>query len=164
MHYAAYDYVSRFKTNAAISVIEIGSRNINGTIRPLFPHAQWVGLDLLPGPDVDVVIDARAYIPGTTVDLVICCEVFEHTGFWRDIINVSTSWLRPGGRLIATCAGPGRPVHSGVDGGDALHEGEWYRNLSPSELIDAIHHAGFRYLDVASNAHAKDLYVTGVSG
>ncbi len=37
------------------SVLEIGSLNINGSIRPFFEQCTYVGVDLGEGADVDVV-------------------------------------------------------------------------------------------------------------
>ena len=42
-----------------IRVIELGSRNVNGSVRPLLQEKLkpefYVGVDAMPGPDVDVV-------------------------------------------------------------------------------------------------------------
>lgn len=137
MHAEAFAFVKQFSTDAPIDVIEIGSRNINGTVRPLFPNARWVGIDLHPGPDVDVVCDMRDYAPPDSVDLVVCCEVFEHAEPWRQMISQAQSWLKPGGRMIITCAGPGRLPHSHIDGCQ-LRSGEYYGNISADELRRAI--------------------------
>ena len=141
MHAEAFRFVSRYMTNDALSVIEIGSRDINGTSRPLFPAASWIGLDLHPGPCVDVVCDAVNYVPTSLVDLVVCTEVLEHAPNWRELIHCAASWLLPGGRLIITCAGPGRAPHSHHDGGE-LHDGEYYGNLSADQIAEELHYAG----------------------
>ena len=46
MHVEAFAFVAQFSTTDPITVIEIGSRIINGTVRGLFPNAHWTGLDL----------------------------------------------------------------------------------------------------------------------
>lgn len=141
MHQAAREYVSRYATDAMVSVIEIGSRNINGTIRDLFPRAQWMGLDLQDGFCVDHVCDATSYQPMLPVDLVICCEVLEHAADWMSLIEAGASWLAPGGRLIVTCAGPGRTPHSAHDGGD-LRANEHYCNITTEALCRAMQACG----------------------
>ena len=141
MHKAAMDYVRRYATPMRMSVIEIGSRNINGTVRVLFPNAQWTGLDLYPGPDVDVVCDSRTFVAPTKVDLVVCCEVLEHSDVWAGILENASEWLKPEGRIIVTCGGPGRPQHSHHDGG-RLRPGEYYGNLTPLQICQVLQGCG----------------------
>lgn len=157
MHPGAFEFVGRFATRDAISVVEIGSRDINGSVRCHFPVADYIGLDLIAGPSVDVVCDALNYEPPQKVDLVVCCEVFEHCSYWGELLNHVSSWLTPGGRIIITCAGPGREPHSAIDGG-ALHPDEHYANISARELSDELHNAGFKQIEVSGNEYWKDTY------
>lgn len=133
MHREAHEWVSRWATTAPITILDIGGRNINGTVRSLFPHADYTSLDIAAGDGVDVVADAATWTPDRTYDLVVCCEVFEHTAAWPEICATAYAALRPGGRLIATMAGPGRAPHSAADGGD-LQPGEYYANVRPETL------------------------------
>ncbi len=159
MHQAAREYVSRYATDAMISVIEIGSRNINGTVRDLFPRAQWMGLDLQDGFCVDHVCDATKYQPMQRVDLVVCCEVLEHAPDWAELIEAAASWLVPGGRLIVTCAGSGRPQHSAHDGGP-LRPGEHYANITAAELCRSMQTCGL-WIDSAETL-GHDTRASGV--
>lgn len=115
------------------SVLELGGRFINGSVRCFFPGAAYLSVDITPGPEVDVVADATTWRPDERFDAVVCCEVFEHVeaadGF------VATAWeaLRPDGWLLVTAACPPRPAHSAVDGGP-LRPGEFYRNVDPAML------------------------------
>lgn len=137
MHAEAFAFVKQFSSESSLDVIEIGSRNINGTVRGLFPNARWTGLDLHPGPDVDIVCNMLDYSPPGSVDLVICCEVLEHTEHWKQMISKASAWLKSGGRMIITCAGPGRLPHSHIDGCQ-LRPGEYYGNISVSDLNEAM--------------------------
>lgn len=141
MHEEAMAFVKQFATEDPISVIEVGSRNINGTPRGLFPNAHWTGVDLYAGPDVDVVCDMFDYTPPDSVDLVICCEVLEHSEKWAEMISRASGWLKSGGRMIITCAGPGRIPHSHVDGGEVRLE-EYYGNISTQEMRQALESDG----------------------
>lgn len=161
MHPGASEFVGRYSTSEAISVIEIGSRDINGTIRSHFPAAQWTGLDLYSGPCVDVVGDAIEYTPASVVDLVICCEVFEHSNKWSFLLHRANHWLKPGGRIIITCAGPGRDSHSASDGGD-LHPDEHYANITQDEIAEELHYAGFVGIAASGNEHWRDTYATAL--
>jgi SAM-dependent methyltransferase len=143
MHPEAHAWVARHATTEIVAVLEIGGRNINGTVRDLFPSAGYVTLDLLPGDDVDIVADAATWTPDRGYDVIVCTEVFEHTPDWPQIIRTAFAALRPGGCLIATMAGPGRAPHSAFDGGPTLAEGEHYANVGPAELLEQLTAAGF---------------------
>lgn len=148
MHAEAYRYVRRFGTTDPIDVIEIGARNVNFTVRPLFPNASYWGIDAQPGPCVDEVADGALWRPLSPVDMVVCCEVFEHTPDWADIVGNIRHMLIPGGRAVFTCAGPGRPVH-GVNADDPLNPGH-YANVSVDELNEAMVAAGFVRIETSS--------------
>lgn len=160
MHAAAHDYVARFATDDEVDVIELGSRDINGTVRDLFPNATYVGVDNKAGRAVDVVDDATTYKPRKKADVVICCEVLEHVEDWANIIdNAAANLCRKGGRFIVTAAGPRRAPHSAVDGG-VLRPGEHYANIHPGDLADALEAAGF--VDVEVDEFKTDVRATGV--
>lgn len=133
MHDQAYNFVRQLATEESISVVEIGSRNINGTVRPLFPRSRWLGIDLHPGPDVDIVGDMLEFTPDDTVDMVVCCEVLEHAPKWREMIARASNWIKWNGAIIITCAGPGRLPHSHIDGCQ-LRPGEYYGNVTTQDL------------------------------
>lgn len=138
MHREAYEFVASCVARFGVPerVVEIGSRDINGTVRPLFAGCRsYVGLDLVPGPGVDVVADARTWRPRRPVDCVVCCEVLEHTPHAREIVESAHAMLREGGLLILTAACEPRRPHSAVDGGP-VRDGEYYRNVDPADLHD----------------------------
>lgn len=145
MHAEAFAFVRQFCTQDPVSVIDIGSRDINGTCRPHFPHAIYYGLDLYAGPAVDWVGSALDYSPHDTVDVVICAEVLEHTSEWREIVTRGAAWLNHGGHMIITCAGPGRAPHSHIDGCQ-LRPNEYYGNVIPSELREVLTESGLRVI------------------
>jgi len=152
MHPEAMAWVAKHAIPDARRVLDIGGRNINGTPRDLFPGAElYVTLDILPG--ADITADASTWIPDRFYDVVVCCEVFEHTDTWPQICGTAFKALAPGGLLIATMAGPGRPVHSGVDGGWQLHPGEHYGNVHPRDLAEALQAAGF--VDVVTDRQSQ---------
>lgn len=157
MHPGAFEFVGRYATLDDISVIEVGSRDINGSVRCHFPAATWTGLDLYPGPSVDIVTDALDHTPVDQVDLVVICEVFEHCPYWGEVLHHIESWLKPRGRLIVTCAGPGRETHSAIDGG-VLHPDEHYANITQDELAEELHYAGYVEIQVSGNEHWRDTY------
>jgi hypothetical protein len=128
------------------SVVEIGSRDINGGIRDLFcaPHfVEYIGIDALPGDRVDVVARGESFRTGYEYDCVVCCEVLEHTNAAFEIIaNVADKLLRIGGVFIMTCAGPNRPPHSAIDE-EPIRPHEFYRNVDADTLEYWLRSAGF---------------------
>lgn len=133
MHAEAFAYVEQFATDDVLTVLDIGGRNVNGSVRDLFPHADYTALDILPGEGVDIVANAASWTPDRAYDLIVCTEVFEHTDQWPQILEVAAAACRPGGRLVLTMAGPGRPEHSAIDGGPRRPD-EHYGNVAPEDL------------------------------
>ncbi len=143
MHAEAYTWVQRHAASELGAVLEIGGRNINGSVRPLFPIADpYRTLDVVPGDGVDIVADAADWTPDRKYDVVVCTEVFEHTPRWPEICATALRALAPGGLFVATMAGPGRPDHSAVDGGP-LRGGEYYENVDPNWLFHTLLVRGF---------------------
>ena len=135
MHTAARAFVARqvAARGPFSDVVEIGSRDVNGQVRDLFGDARVTGVDLLPGPGVDVVADGATWSPPTPPDAVVCCEVLEHTPRPEAMVRNLCRMLRPGGTLILTCAAPERAPHSALDGGP-LRDGEHYAGIAPDAL------------------------------
>lgn len=135
MHPQARDYVTRqvAEHGPFASVVEFGSININGEVRDLFGSADYTGVDIVPGPGVDVVHDCASYQHPAKVDCVVCCEVLEHTKDGRKIIANAHRLLRVGGVLILTAATDPRLPHSAVDGAE-VRDGEHYANVKVPTL------------------------------
>lgn len=132
MHQAARWWVEQWRGPDVDGVLEFGGRDVNGGVRDVWPEAaRYVGVDVQPGPGVDVVGDAGTVDCGHGMwDVVVCCEVLEHVDDETAEAICANAWvhLRDGGRLIVTAAGPGRVPHSAIDGGP-LRPGESYRNV-----------------------------------
>lgn len=135
MHQEAYEFIAASARDLGHVgfVLEIGSRNVNGSVRGLFEADRYIGLDVLPGPGVDVVASGADYVPDGQPDVVVCCEVLEHTDAAHAIVSHALSLLRSGGVLLLTAAGPERAPHSAIDGGP-LRGGEHYRNIRVEDL------------------------------
>lgn len=157
MHAEAHSWVAQYRSDESVTVLDIGGRNINGTTRDLFPHADYTTIDIAAGEGVDIVADAGGWVPDREYDLVVCTEVFEHTASWPQIIATAFKALRPGGQFVATMAGPGRPPHSAVDGGWTLHPGEYYGNVAPEDLRRTLEEAGFVVLAVDRRSTPADV-------
>ena len=103
MHVQVYDWFTRQASMLELdgaAVLEIGSLDINGSVRPLFAGVgHYHGVDIVGGPGVDEVADAATWTPHRSYDVVACAEVLEHTDSWPSILDVMWSAVAPGGRL-----------------------------------------------------------------
>jgi hypothetical protein len=151
MHEAAMAFVRASLKRLPIPrgpVLEIGGRNINGTVRPLFEGiGPYASIDLYDGDGVDVVADvctldpariARALFQRPKVACVVCCEVLEHAQNGKGICRWAFRVLAQGGVFLITAANPERSPHSGIDGG-SVRDGEYYRGVSASRLRTWLH-------------------------
>lgn len=137
MHKEAYDWVHN--AIKSVSILDIGGADINGSIKNLFPNWSYVSIDVRPGNNVDVVGDASEWkADGRKFDVIVCCEVFEHTSKWMKIIeNVADCLLKENGLFVGTMAGTGREPHK-CDGNPLLDDSEYYKNIEEHELVKAL--------------------------
>lgn len=181
MHPEAYDAVGRMVADAGFETdtyakevgyayanavdyrrvrgLDIGGRDVNGSARAHFPEALWDGLDIRPGPGVDIVEDATVWRASEPLwDFVLSTECLEHVEDWRGIVACAASALRHEGFTLAffTAASTGRAPH-GASGEHAPPPGEWYGNVRPDELSDALHEH-FVDVHVDYNPNPGDVY------
>jgi hypothetical protein len=139
MHAEAHDGARRMLAlsgldpNGTYRGLDLGGVDVNGTARGLFPNTSWVGLDITPGPGVDIVADARTWEPTEWFDVALSTELLEHVAPWQKCVYTARKALKNDGVLILTCAGPGRNPHN-CRGRDQLDEGEAYNNVDPIVL------------------------------
>jgi SAM-dependent methyltransferase len=162
VHLEAYAFIAAHlwhEPASGLDVVEIGSYNVNGSIRSLCLGARsYLGVDTRAGPDVDLVCNGEALPETLRADLVICCEVLEHTPAAPAICAEAYRVLRPGGRFLVTCATDPRAPH-GVMGGAVGRE--FYRNVPPAMLrewlapfAEVIFDVAFDRGDLYALAHA----------
>lgn len=73
------------------SVVEIGSQDVNGSLRTFWKNHKYTGVDFVDGPGVDLVLtDAYKFpIESESVDLVLSSSVFEHSEmFWLTFLEI----------------------------------------------------------------------------
>lgn len=97
-------------------VLELGSLNVNGTARTAFWNAgSYVGLDMRPGPCVDVVgkaSDLRRIFPlYTRFDCIVATSFFEHDPTFWDTMTAIRGVLKTGGYFVLTVPTPDFPYH-----------------------------------------------------
>jgi len=95
MHHSAYVNCEKFVNKychclVGKKVLDVGSYNVNGTLKPLFETSEYIGLDIAPGPNVDILLRAHK-IPFTDnyFDIVISSSCFEHDDmFWETFLEM----------------------------------------------------------------------------
>lgn len=93
-------------------VLEIGSLDVNGSVRRFFAGCDYLGIDVGPGPGVDLVVGGDVFAgPVAGFDTVISCECFEHDPHWRETFRNGCRMLKDDGIMIVTCAHLGRQQH-----------------------------------------------------
>lgn len=84
-----------------IRILDVGGRNRSGTgSRNVFPEAEYITLDIVPGEEVDIVADAhdlRSVLPAESIDAFISVSVFEHLMMPWTVVAELNSVLRVGG-------------------------------------------------------------------
>jgi hypothetical protein len=151
-------------------ILEIGSYDVNGTIRSLFAgSSEYVGIDLTEGPGVDVVSFGHEYTADAPFDAAISGECFEHDPHWVDTLTNMIGLTRPGGLVAFTCASRGRPEHGTTRSGAVYSPGtqaaglDYYRNLDAADVEAAVDLAAafesYRFWYLRSSF---DLYFAGV--
>lgn len=149
-------------------VLEVGSLDINGSIRDLFEGCDYVGVDIGPGPGVDYVGrgEELTFSDGY-FDTTVSGECFEHNPAWRETFLNMVRMTRPGGIVAFSCASFGRPEHGTTRSNDAYSSPltvalgqEYYRNL----MIGDFESKDFEGLDWDSyyNPVTCDLYFVGI--
>lgn len=121
-HKSVLNWVPRALTPAevgAAEVLEVGSYDVNGSVRPLitgmYPHPEdYVGVDIEMGPGVDKVVRADELVATfgrDSFDIVISTEMMEHVVDWQVPIVEMVEVLRPDGILVISTRSPGFPYH-----------------------------------------------------
>lgn len=96
-------------------ILEIGSKNINGSVRELFFDAkEYSGIDSEPGFNVDLVLDAHdttKKFKSSSFDIVLCLEMLEHDNAFWITVEAMKKVLKKGGVLIISTPTFGFPLH-----------------------------------------------------
>lgn len=120
MHQHSLDLMADFRrhhldarNNEALTILDLGSRDFNGSYREVLAHPGWryIGVDLTPGPNVDVVLqDAYHWreLRSESADVLVSGQTFEHTEFFWETMAEIARVLKPGGLccIIAPSCGP----------------------------------------------------------
>lgn len=81
-------------------VLEVGSLDINGSVRQFFDICDYTGVDWRPGPGVDYISLAHEMDFPRPFDVVISASMLEHDPYWRQSIAAMHRHLAPHGALL----------------------------------------------------------------
>lgn len=114
MHASVLQWVEEQVTAYGLAdedTLEVGSLNVNGSVRPLFT-GRYIGVDMRDGAGVDVVAAAAALpFPNHEFDVVVSTEMLEHDPSpWWSLAEMGRV-LRHRGHLILTARGNGFGEH-----------------------------------------------------
>uniref|UniRef100_UPI0026191979 tetratricopeptide repeat protein n=1 Tax=Pseudomonas sp. TaxID=306 RepID=UPI0026191979 len=152
----------------AVSVLEIGSYDVNGSVRPQFEATRYVGVDLITGPGVDVISTGHEFRSEERFDVAISTECFEHDPFYTATFLNMVRHVREGGLVIFSCAAEGRPEHGTRRAEPASSPGtvaqgyDYYRNLSEADFAFLDLPVLFSEFRFFHNSTSNDLYFVGV--
>lgn len=155
-----------------VSVLDVGSCDINGNNREFFSLTEYIGVDVHPGHNVDVVSPIHKWETEKTFDVVISTECLEHDMHYADSLSAMISHLKPGGLFVMTCATTGRPEHGTLrttkkdSMTTLLEDAEWanyYKNLTEQDIREALDiESIFSSYEFSIEHGHKDLYLWGI--
>lgn len=118
MHASVRDWIAwRLPLIEGPRVCELGSYDVNGSVRPLvavLKPSEYVGVDLRPGPGVDVAGDVCSGFLRDRYgqfDIVVSTETLEHVQSWPLFVCEMKRLAKQDGHLLLTCRSPGFALH-----------------------------------------------------
>jgi len=128
-----------------IRVLDIGSLDVNGSNRYLFEDCEYIGLDVAPGKNVDVVCIAHEYNNDNLFDVVISTNALEHDIYHKFTLKKMISLLKSGGLLFFSAANSfkehGTKRKNPTSSNTSLMSEKWsnyYKNLNPKDIVDVL--------------------------
>ena len=117
MHSSAYEFgrlfFENYGTDAHQVIVDIGSQNVNGTLRDHCPaDRRYIGLDMMEGDGVDIVVAPHAPLPfdDASVDIIVTSSCFEHDMLFWEAFLEAVRVLKDGGLLYFNAPSNG-PYH-----------------------------------------------------
>ena len=145
-------------------VLEIGSLNINGSVRQFFSGCDYLGVDLGPGADVDLICNGHELdFPDRSFDTVISCECLEHDIYWEQTFLKMCELSD--GLVIMSCATTGRAEHGTTKTSPeaAPFTNDYYQNLTAQDFRDNFDLINlFKDFGFEVNEESHDLYFWGL--
>ncbi len=146
-----------------VDVLEVGSYNINGSCRQYFEGCNYIGIDLAPGKDVDVMCSGKDFKSATQFDTVLSTETFEHDPDWKLTFENMHRLAKPEGLIVFTCAANNRHEHGTIrtTPDDSLVSTDYYCNLNVLDFEERFNLREWFYW-YCFEARQDDLYFAGL--
>ena len=109
-----YEFVEKVvsENNIKGKILDVGSLDINGSVKAIFKDCEYIGIDIRAGKNVDRIMDSHYLsFDKQTFDCVVCCEMLEHDKDPFATLAEIYRVLKDRGFLIITAAGIGFPKH-----------------------------------------------------
>lgn len=107
--------VEAFGLRDTSPILEVGSFNVNGTIRPHF-QGHYTGVDVIEGPGVDRLVPPTVLpFEADFFAAVVSTEMLEHAEFPAVILWEMRRVLKPNGVILLTTRSNGFPPHNPPD-------------------------------------------------
>jgi SAM-dependent methyltransferase len=117
MHHSAYLNAEKFYHKYCENnienkkILDVGSYDVNGTMKPIFAKGQYIGLDMEEGPNVDIVgVSHEIPFEKNEFDIVISSSCFEHDDMFWISFQEMCRVLKPGGYMYVQAPSNG-PYH-----------------------------------------------------
>jgi SAM-dependent methyltransferase len=117
MHHSAYVNAEKFYHKYCENKIEtkkildVGSYDVNGTMKPIFSKGKYVGMDMEQGPNVDIVgVSHEIPFKDNEFDIVISSSCFEHDDMFWISFQEMCRVLKDGGYMYIQAPSNG-PYH-----------------------------------------------------
>jgi hypothetical protein len=117
MHHSAYVNAEKFyhkyceKNIENKKILDVGSYDVNGTMKPIFERGQYIGLDMEAGSNVDIVgVSHNIPFEKDEFDIVISSSCFEHDDMFWISFQEMCRVLKPGGYMYVQAPSNG-PYH-----------------------------------------------------
>ncbi len=128
------------------TVLDIGAGDINGNNRTWFADAnEYIGLDVVPYANVDVVSIAHEYYPDRQFDIVCSTSALEHDMYWEKTLQRMVELTTPGGLMWFSCCfswlehGTNKTTpHQSLTTNMGEEWATWYHNVTPKEVLNTI--------------------------
>jgi len=148
------------------TILDIGSYDLNGSVKKYFKNNNYLGVDLYPGPNVDIVMDGSQLKElKKKFDITISCNCFEHAKNWDEIFKSMYDVLNNDGILIFSCASTGFLEHGTKrinpnDSFETMHD--YYKNLTRRNFEKKFNiKKMFNTFFFNYNIYSHDLYFIG---
>lgn len=109
-----HDLIKKFLEEHKVKkVLDVGSLDVNGSLKEDFKDYEYTGVDMREGKNVDIVLNAHDLSKkfGKQFDLVVCFDTFEHDdAFWISIKEMKKV-LKKNGWLIIGTPSIHHPIH-----------------------------------------------------